>query len=109
MQDFCSFCCGPPDRVEPRFDCFHKDKLRQNRQQSAIFVWSQKRKNKRKGDTFQTCLKMSKSAVFSFGRGGRGDALKKQACALVFSQSREQLVAVRPTGSSLGSIASIKI
>ena len=26
-----------------------------------------KRKNKRKGDAFQTCLKTSKSAVFSFG------------------------------------------
>ena len=42
---------------------------------------------------------------FSNGRGGRGDALKKQACELVFSQSREQLVCGLPDqGSNLGSI-----
>ena len=37
---------------------------------NASCVWSQKRKNKRKGDTFQTCFENEQKRNFFFGAGG---------------------------------------
>ena len=64
----------------------------------SIFAWRDTIKNKHQSEVLTLVGETEQFAqFFLYGRGGRGVALRKQACVLVFSLSREQLVAVRPT------------